>query len=442
MNVEENTMNNQPPLVIPIFDLVLCLSQAVDLVSPLVADHHKRTAQIAYGLGMQMKLPKEELHDLIIAAALHDVGGLTQKDRIVALDFEYQDPYGHAVMGYLLLKTFSLFRTSADIVRFHHVPWMNGVGAALDGIPVPRASHILQLADRIAVLLDVNADVLQQVDGILEKIRAQSGERFIPEQVQALEVLAEKEAFWLDTIYLQHLNVLSRRLNWDEIQITETDFLGLTNLFRRIIDFRSQFTASHSAGVAAVAETLAQHCGFSFADQRMIHLAGLMHDLGKLAVPAEILEKQGKLTTEEFAVMRRHTYYTFHLLEPLKVLDVIRIWGAYHHERMDGHGYPFHLDENELPLGSRIVSVADIFTAITEDRPYRAGMKVNEAFQILADAASQHRLDKQVVDTLHDHIDEINETRRLAQTSALEEYQKFITEADALTHQSALPIPE
>ena len=430
-------MNNQPPLVIPIFDLVLCLSQAVDLVSPLVSDHHKRTAQIAYGLGMQMKLPKEELHDLIIAAALHDVGGLTQKDRLTTLDFEYQNPYGHAVMGYLLLKTFSPFGTSADIVRFHHVPWMNGAGAEFDGVLVPRASHILQLADRIAVLLDVNADVLQQVDGILEKVRAQSGERFIPEQVQALEVLAEKEAFWLDAIYLQHLNVLSRRLNWDEIQITETDFLGLTNLFRRIIDFRSQFTASHSAGVAAVAETLAQRCGFSLPDQRMIHLAGLMHDLGKLAVPAEVLEKQGKLTAEEFAVMRRHTYYTFHLLEPLKVLDVIRIWGAYHHERMDGNGYPFHLDENELPLGSRIVSVADIFTALTEDRPYRAGMKTSEAFQILADAASQHRLDKQVVDTLRDHLDEINETRRSAQTSALDEYHKFIAEADALTHQVA-----
>lgn len=134
-------MSKQPPLVIPVFDLVLCLSQAVDLVSPLVADHHKRTAQIAYGLGMQMKLSQTELHDLIIAATLHDVGGLTRKDRLVALDFEYQDPYGHSVMGYLLLDSFPPFHFPARIVRFHHVPWMNGEGAKFDGLPVPRASH-------------------------------------------------------------------------------------------------------------------------------------------------------------------------------------------------------------------------------------------------------------------------------------------------------------
>lgn len=431
-------MAQKSPLVIPIFDLVLCLAQAVDLVSPLVADHHKRTAQIVYGLGMQMKIPEDELHDLVIAAALHDVGGLTQKDRLTALDFEYQDPYGHAVMGYLLLKTFPPFHKSADIVRFHHIPWRNGEGGIFDGVPVPRASHLLQLADRVAVLLDPNTDVLAQVEGILAKVRAQAGERFVPEQVQALEALAEKEAFWLDTIYLQHLNVLDRRLKWKDMQISEDEFLGLTNLFRRIIDFRSPFTASHSAGVAAVAEILAKRCGFSPADQHMIHLAGLMHDLGKLAIPAEILEKPGKLTSEEFAMMRRHTYYTFHLLEPLKVLDVIRVWGAYHHERMDGHGYPFHLVENEIPLGSRIVSVADVFTALTENRPYRAGMNVSDAFQFLSDAASQSRLDHQVVNTLHDHLNEVNKARRIAQKSALNEYHQFITNAKELIN---IPAP-
>jgi len=430
-------MAEQSSLVIPTFDLVLCLAQAVDLVSPLVADHHKRTAQIAYGLGMQMKLPEAELHDLVTAAALHDVGGLTQKDRLVALDFEYQDPYGHSVMGYLLLKSFPPFQNPANIVRFHHVPWLNGDGAVFDGIPVPPASHLLQLADRVAILIDVNADVLGQVDSILERIRAQSGERFVPEQVQALELLAEKEAFWLDVVYLQQLNILGHRLNFKELHITEDEFLGLTNLFRRIIDFRSQFTASHSAGVAAVSDILAQRCDFTPAQCRMIHLAGLMHDLGKLAVPAEILEKPGKLTSQEFAIVRRHTYFTYHLLEPLKVLDLIRVWAAYHHERIDGHGYPFHLVANELPLGSRIVSVADIFTALTEDRPYRKGMSVMEAFQIISDAAEQRRLDPSVVNTLKEHLIQVDQARALAQASALDEYHRFIGTAADLIRQPA-----
>jgi HD-GYP domain-containing protein (c-di-GMP phosphodiesterase class II) len=157
-----------------------------------------------------------------------------------------------------------------------------------------------------------------------------------------------------------------------------------------------------------------------------------MHDLGKLAVPAEILEKPDTLTKEEFAMMRRHTYFTFHLLEPLKVLDVVRVWAAFHHERMDGHGYPFHLVENELPLGSRILSVADIFTALTEDRPYRAGISGEKAFKILSDAASQHRLDRQVVDTLYQNLNEVNEARRSAQAAALDEYHRFIEAAHEL----------
>lgn len=303
-------MDEQVSRVTPIFELVLCLAQAVDLVSPLVADHHKRTAMIAYALGKQMKLPAADLKDLVIAAALHDVGGLTRQDRLDALDFEFQKPYGHSVMGYLLLQTFAPFARPAEIVRFHHVPWKNGAGAVFDDLPVPLSSHLLQLADRVAILIDPAGDVLEQVDGIMERIRPQAGERFHPAQVQALEALAAREVFWLDAIYMLDLNYLSRRLKWQELEVTETEFLGLTNLFRRIIDFRSPFTSAHSAGVAATAEHLSRLCGFNAADCWLMRLAGLLHDLGKLAVPAEILEKPAKLTREEFDVMRRHTYYT------------------------------------------------------------------------------------------------------------------------------------
>ena len=158
----------------------------------------------------------------------------------------------------------------------------------------------------------------------------------------------------------------------------------------------------------------------------MIYLAGLLHDLGKLAVPTEILEKPEKLTPKEYDIVRRHTYYTYYILEPLKILNMVRIWGAFHHERVDGRGYPFHLSEAELPLGSRIISIADIFTALTEDRPYRKGSEAKEAFKILLEASSLHRVDSQVTSILQEHLAEVNEVRRSAQIAAEEEYRQFI----------------
>lgn len=417
----------------PIIDLVLCLSEAVDLVSPLVADHHRRTAQVAFGLATQMRLPEKDIQDVVIAAALHDVGGLTLQDRLDALDFEFQDPYGHAVRGYLLLRSFPLLKRAADFIRFHHVPWNNGQGAELDGMSVLKYSHLLHLADRIAVLINPEEEILDQVSGIRERISAQAGTRFVPEMVEAFDALSRREAFWLDAVYYLSLNSLRTRLRWPSMAVTDADFYGLSNIFRRIIDFRSPFTSSHSAGVAACAAKLGRLCGFTEVESQLLNLAGLLHDLGKLAIPAEILEKKGRLTPEELNVMHRHTYYTFKIMETLQILDLVRVWAAYHHERLDGQGYPFQLKEVDLPLGSRIVSVADIFTALTEQRPYRDPSSPGEALRILEKASAEHKLDQQVVEKLAAHLDEMAELIRKAQETARQEYQEFLDTAQKLT---------
>ncbi len=426
-------METKSSTVSSIFDLVLCLSEAVDLVSPLVSDHHRRTAQIAYALAAQAGLPQSDVRDIVIAAALHDVGGLSRQDRLGALDFEYNDPYGHPVRGYLLLRTYEPFVQAADIVRFHHIPWMNGAGSIMDGIPVSPYSHLLHLADRIAILIDPNEEILRQVDGILERVNEQNGIRFHPDWVKVFRELASREAFWLDAVYYLSLNSLRRRLDWPDISITDTAFDGLCNLFRRIIDFRSHFTATHSAGVAACARELGRLYGFDDVDCHLLYLAGLLHDLGKLAVPAELLEKPGKLTPDEFDVVRRHTYHTYRIMETLSVFDMIRAWGAYHHERMDGSGYPFHITGDKLPLGSRIVAVADIFTALTETRPYRNGVDPQEALQMLEKCVDEARVDSFVVGILRENIDLIDKVRRNAQAKADREYQDFMKTAEELT---------
>jgi len=158
----------------------------------------------------------------------------------------------------------------------------------------------------------------------------------------------------------------------------------------------------------------------------MMLIAGYLHDLGKVTVDNSILEKPGKLNEDEFNIIRAHTYYTYHLLYAIPQFDTIKIWASYHHEKLNGTGYPFHIKEDNLPLGSRIVAVADVFTAITEDRPYRKGMDDEQAIRVLNSMVAEGALDGMVVQVLLDHFHEINTLRQHAQLEAAERYDRFL----------------
>jgi HD-GYP domain-containing protein (c-di-GMP phosphodiesterase class II) len=189
-------------------------------------------------------------------------------------------------------------------------------------------------------------------------------------------------------------------------------------LFREIIDFKSPFTAAHSSGVSACAGKLANLYGFTATDCELMKIAGNLHDIGKMAIPNAILEKSGKLTPAEFAIVKSHTYYTYHVLKPLAPISQIAEWAAYHHEKLDGSGYPFHRHSGELDFGSRIMAVADIYTAIAEERPYRSGMSHNQIYQVLKNAAVHQYIDSEIVALLLDNYHIVSEHVRERQTTA------------------------
>jgi HD-GYP domain-containing protein (c-di-GMP phosphodiesterase class II) len=174
--------------------------------------------------------------------------------------------------------------------------------------------------------------------------------------------------------------------------------------------------------VTAVAATLAQLFGFSEDECQMMQVAGYLHDLGKLAVPEAILEKPGRLSPEEYCIIKAHTYYSFKILDTLSELEVINTWASYHHERLDGKGYPFCLQAENLSMGSRIMAVADVFTAITEDRPYRQALARPDALRVLYRMSQDKALDEDVVAVLQDRFDDINSVRMAAQADAAKEY--------------------
>ena len=243
-------------------------------------------------------------------------------------------------------------------MRYHHVYWEDGKGAESMGREVPLGSHTLHLADRVAVLVRPDQEILGQVPAICQKIKDRAGPMFNPQMVEAFLDIANRESFWLDLVSHQLHKKIAPKINPDLTEVSEGQLLDLSELFSRLIDFRSSFTANHSSGVAACAAAIAGHLGFSQRERNLMKVAGHLHDLGKLAVPKEILEKPGKLNESEFNVVKCHTYHTFNILHNLPAMDMIKSWGALHHERMDGKGYPFKIDGTNLSLGSRVMSVS------------------------------------------------------------------------------------
>ncbi|HHX73839.1 MAG TPA: HD domain-containing protein, partial [Firmicutes bacterium] len=239
-----------------------------------------------------------------------------------------------------------------------------------------------------------------------------------------------RESLWLDLVNNYLHQVIPETLVFDTMDLNLDDTISLTKIFASIIDFRSPFTAYHSAGVAKTAEKLAELAGFSKEECKMMLVAGYLHDLGKLAVKNDVLEKPSKLDVEEYNIIRSHTYYTYRLLQPIRAFEQFNIWAASHHERLDGTGYPFQLTGDSLSLGARILTVADVFTAITENRPYRKGLDNKETLQILQQQAAKRALCPYVVSILAENIVAINRVREEAQLEAGKEYNYYIGYTD------------
>jgi len=159
--------------------------------------------------------------------------------------------------------------------------------------------------------------------------------------------------------------------------------LGLANA----LEAKDEYTRGHSERVAGLAQRLALAAGLGIAEAKTIAEAGLLHDLGKIGVPEHILRKQGPLTDEESIAMRRHPLTGAQIVAPLEFFADAALIVRHHHERHDGSGYPDGLKGDGIPVGARIVAIADVYDALTSERPYRRKLARAEAVQIMRDDA-------------------------------------------------------
>ena len=248
----------------------------------------------------------------------------------------------------------------------------------------------------------------------------------MPEIVDAFLRASSNDSFWLDLNAADLLSLMSERMPFSTVELDSDGLQDFAELLAQMIDFRSRFTATHSSGVAATAATLAQLFGFPESDCKRVLVAGYLHDLGKLAIPTESLEKAGKLTEEEWQTVRSHPYYTYRILVSIKGLEDIALWCGVHHERLCGTGYPFGSNNSGIPLEARILAVADIFTALAEDRPYRKGLEREAVIAIMGKMVEGFELDRRVFEVLVAHYADLNRVRVAAQETALREYQGFM----------------
>lgn len=417
----------QHELKVSLFDLATSLSNAMDLINPELVNHHKRVAYIALRIAEQLGLPAEEINQIVLAGIVHDVGALSLsfEERLNLKQYEYYNANAHAKVGYWLLDTFAPMEQIAKLVRYHHHSWDMGNGTAFEDEPVPLGSHILHLADRIEVLIDRREEILGQVGRITEIVEQGRGRLFAPEILDAFKAISSKEYFWLDITSSNVGCILAENIDPVSIQLQVSDLLELSKLFSQIIDFRSSFTSTHSCGVAYTSEAIACFFGLTKQECQMMRIAGFLHDIGKLAIPKEILEKPDKLEPEEFNVMRSHTYYTYRVLDTIPGFRTITEWASFHHEKLNGHGYPFHLTGESLSLGARIMAVADVFTAIAEDRPYRKGLEKDKVLTILNRMVAADSLDGHIVRVLELNYEEIDQVRIQAQADADRKYKEF-----------------
>ena len=189
---------------------------------------------------------------------------------------------------------------------------------------------------------------------------------------------------------------------------------GVAPLFE-VIEETSTATAVHSIGVSAVARTMAEQSNLDGDICRQLALSGLLHDIGKITIPDSVINKAGPLSAEEGRVMRAHVEMTYRILKAFDVPAPVLRYCVCHHERLSGTGYPFGLDAPFLDLGCRIMSVADVFVALTENRIYRKGMSRDKAVAVIEYMVAQGSLDETVFLILKSSPERFDDARMRAQ---------------------------
>lgn len=415
-------------------ELIGALSHALDMTEGQPPGHCVRCCWIGMHIGREIGLPEEQLWELYYTLLLKDLGCSSNAARICELyladdlsfkrDFKTVGDSLPQVLSFVLKHTglkaglAERFRSvltimrdgseiadeliatrcqrGAEIARLLRFPDAVAAGIySLDehyngkGRAAGLAGEAIPVYARIALLAQV-IDVFHTADGrqaALAEARLRSGQWFDPRLVQAFERIAGDESFWrlLATPAMLDKAVLALEPAGHEVPLDEDYLDDIAAAFGQVVDSKSPYTSGHSARVALYTDMIAEALALSPERRRWLKRGALLHDVGKLGVSNSVLDKAGKLDREEWDAVKLHATYTETILSRIDAFaELARVAGA-HHERLDGGGYPRGLMADEISIETRIITTADIFDAITAERPYRSAIPIPRTLEMMAE---------------------------------------------------------
>ncbi|CAK7059290.1 MAG: 3'3'-cGAMP-specific phosphodiesterase 1 [Desulfovibrio sp.] len=382
-------------------ELLYSLSQALDFIEKellgITTNHGKRAAYVSSRLCKATNMSDADIADMACCAILHDnalTSYMLEAGPQGVRQFERFE--SHCRRGEENIRDFPFAGDPKNTILHHHENW-NGTGFHnLAGADIPQRAAFLRLADNMDLHLRMGDGRHGLIGEIREHAERHKGTLYSPQAVDTLCGLVD-ETFISDLSDANIDAALDRIVPEVPMRLTPKQVMPVCNIFAVIIDAKSPFTQNHSVGVAYRAGMLGTILGFDEERKDKLILAGYLHDVGKLSTPLEILEKPGKLSEEEFAVMQRHAAVTEEILSAVEGLEEISLWAASHHEKLNGSGYPHSSADSQIPLEARVLACCDIYQALTEERPYRTGMPGAKALDIMEEMAASGELDPGLV---------------------------------------------
>lgn len=397
-------------------DMLYALSFALDNVEVEIlgvdTGHGRHVAYLALLMGREAGFDEEELRDFVGCCLLHDNAltefihdeltnsvmseGLTVDLSDIAKQTGDKLYHDHSVVGEQNIRLMP-FRTDVkNVVLYHHE---NADGSGPLGMTVAETnlkSQILRLADYVDVACHLANITKDGFEALCQKVRSAKGTLFSEEAVELFFKTVD-----YDRVFRLHsediLSCLHEELPKVLLDYSHEEIRNIATLFAKIVDYKSEFTQNHSTDVAKKAEFMARFYGFDEEKAIRFYFAGALHDIGKLVVSNDILEKPGRLTDDEYTTMKNHAAATYYILNQIKEIPDIREWAANHHEKLNGTGYSRGLTDKELSFEDRLMACIDIYQALTEKRPYKDGMSHEKAISILMDMVKKGELDENIV---------------------------------------------